>query len=283
MTFKSYWRRIPVDFPDYQRCSQASLRTWSSSVALYPGNPIPACCLPKDWDMTGNVRKNSMKKILQDPQNMDKGMLLDLLEHWHLQEKVHGCATALQFTHFMWGKEHLTTVIAPAHTYNAVVSPRKKSTTQALDMNSQSSNGSVTLKTVTMVMEAGNKISKTINVNPRPAHFTSNKLSTGIQRALTNRKAGTPPNSTTGQMGPIQGHTINEGATETTTPPNKNIGTMSTTPLASGDPGTNAHLATDITANEDPGTSSNPGIHWQAATAEGREAQEKKSMEKGAS
>ncbi|KAG6906070.1 hypothetical protein DXG01_016057 [Tephrocybe rancida] len=232
-----------------------------AEVCTNPKSFIAGGCLPKDWDMTGNVRKNSTKKILRDPQNMDKGMLLDLLEHWRLQEKAHGCATALQFTHFMRGKERLPTVIAPAHTNNAMVSPQKKSTMKALDMNFQSNDGSVTQKTATTVMETGNEISEIVDINPRPAHLTGNELSTGIQRAPANRKAGTPPNSTTGKMGPLQGHNINEGATETTTPPNKNMGTTAITLPASGDPGTDAQPATDITANEAPGTSGNPIIH----------------------
>ncbi|KAG6906129.1 hypothetical protein DXG01_015782 [Tephrocybe rancida] len=254
-----------------------------AELCANPKSFIAGGCLPKDWDMTGNVRKNSTKKILRDPQNMDKGMLLDLLEHWRLWEKAHGCATALQFTHFMRGKECLPTVIAPAHTNNAMVSPWKKSTMKALDMNSQSNDGSVTQKMATTVTETGNEISEIIDINPRPAHLTNNELSTGIQRAPANRKAGTPPNSTTGKMGPIQGHNINEGATETTMPPNKNMGTMAITLPASGDPSTDAQPATDITTNEAPGTSGNPIIHRRAAMAEGREAEEKQSMEKGAS
>ncbi|KAG6917594.1 hypothetical protein DXG01_001942 [Tephrocybe rancida] len=68
-----------------------------ADVCDNPRSFIGSGCLPKDWDMTGSVRKNSTKKILQDPQNMDKGMLLDLLDHWRLREKAHGCAMALHF------------------------------------------------------------------------------------------------------------------------------------------------------------------------------------------
>ncbi|KAG6904707.1 hypothetical protein DXG01_007775, partial [Tephrocybe rancida] len=215
-----------------------------AEVCTNPKAFIAGGCLPKDWDMTGNVGKNSTKRILWDPQNMDKGMLLDLLEHWRLQEKAHGCATALQFTHFMRGKEHLPTVIAPTYTYSAMVSPRKKPTMQALDMNSLLDNGSVTPKTANMVMEAGNENSRTVNVNQRPAHIASNEQSIGIQGAPTNRNTSTPPNSTTGEILTMQGHTINEGATETNTPPNKNMGTASTVLLTNGDVSTNANLAT---------------------------------------
>ncbi|KAG6902783.1 hypothetical protein DXG01_000664, partial [Tephrocybe rancida] len=75
-----------------------------TEVCVNPKLFIRNGCLPKDWDMTGHVRKNSNKKLLRDPQNMDKAMLLDLLEHWRLREKAHGCAKALEFTHYMHGK-----------------------------------------------------------------------------------------------------------------------------------------------------------------------------------
>ncbi|KAG6913152.1 hypothetical protein DXG01_009244 [Tephrocybe rancida] len=106
-----------------------------ADVCEHPSSFIAGGCLPKDWDMTGSVRKNSTKKILRDPQNMDKGMLLDLLEHWRLQEKAHGCAMALRFTHFMRGKECLPAVAPPAHPHTTMVSPRKKPTTSVLDIN----------------------------------------------------------------------------------------------------------------------------------------------------
>ncbi|KAG6913916.1 hypothetical protein DXG01_003585 [Tephrocybe rancida] len=106
-----------------------------ADVCEHPSSFIAGGCLPKDWDMTGSVRKNSTKKILHDPQNMDKGMLLDLLKHWHLREKAHGCAMALCFTHFMRGKEHLPAVAPPAHPHSTMVSPRKKPTMSALDIN----------------------------------------------------------------------------------------------------------------------------------------------------
>ncbi|KAG6914148.1 hypothetical protein DXG01_002189 [Tephrocybe rancida] len=106
--------------PDSQMCV--------ADVCENPSSFIASGCLPKDWDMTGSVWKNSTKKILWDPQNMDKGMLLDLFEHWRLREKAHGCAMALRFTHFMRGKEHLPTMAPPAQTHSTMVSPWKKPT-----------------------------------------------------------------------------------------------------------------------------------------------------------
>ncbi|KAG6904430.1 hypothetical protein DXG01_010010 [Tephrocybe rancida] len=65
---------------------------------------------------------------------MDKAMLLDLLEHWHLREKVHGCAKALEFMHYMCGKVRLPAAVD--HTPNSTPgSPRKKSTTITFNLD----------------------------------------------------------------------------------------------------------------------------------------------------
>ncbi|KAG6905036.1 hypothetical protein DXG01_005486 [Tephrocybe rancida] len=107
-------------------------------VAEVCGNPklfIGNGCLPKDWDMSGNVCKNSMKKHLQDPQNMDKGMLLDLLEHWHFQEIAHRCSTALQFTHYMHGKVRLPAAVDPAPSNGGNRLPQKSPTVSTLNLD----------------------------------------------------------------------------------------------------------------------------------------------------
>ncbi|KAG6904981.1 hypothetical protein DXG01_005843 [Tephrocybe rancida] len=88
-------------------CGKANCRMSVADVTSSPKSFIAKGCLPQDWDMSRSPGKNCTKKILRDAQNMDKAMLLDLLEHWRLREKAHGCAKALQFTHYMHGKQRM--------------------------------------------------------------------------------------------------------------------------------------------------------------------------------
>ncbi|KAG6913123.1 hypothetical protein DXG01_009463, partial [Tephrocybe rancida] len=106
-------------------CGKADCRMSIADVTSSPKSFIAGGCLPQDWDMNGSPGKSCTKKILQDAQNMDKAMLLDLLEHWRLREKAHGCAKALQFTHYMHGKQRMPAVAA-GHSNTGSSSPRKK-------------------------------------------------------------------------------------------------------------------------------------------------------------
>ncbi|KAG6913884.1 hypothetical protein DXG01_003710 [Tephrocybe rancida] len=87
-------------------------------------------CLLKDWDMTGNVCKNPTKKLLWDPQNMDKVMLLDLLEHWHLRETAHGCAKGTS-VHALYARK----AVDPAPSNGTTRLPQKSPTTSTFNLN----------------------------------------------------------------------------------------------------------------------------------------------------
>ncbi|KAG6912408.1 hypothetical protein DXG01_014832, partial [Tephrocybe rancida] len=107
-----------------------------ADVTSSPKSFITKGCLPKDWDMTGSPPKSSTKKVHRDAQNMDKAMLLDLLEHWRLREKEHGCAKALEFTHYMHGKECMPAVGVAKSCHSHGSSPQKKPTKATFNIDS---------------------------------------------------------------------------------------------------------------------------------------------------
>ncbi|KAG6905351.1 hypothetical protein DXG01_003295 [Tephrocybe rancida] len=218
-----------------------------ADVCEHPSSFIAGGCLPKDWDMTGSVQKNSTKKILCDPQNMDKGMLLDLLEHWRLREKAHGCAMALRFTHFMRGKERLPAVAPPAHPHTTMVSPRKKPTTSALDINA-----------LHPFQEPGDRL------GPRYLTRDNTRDNTATHVHLGNSDTAIIPTNTNGQEPHLPGTINSPGASEMTTPRstgNANntlgnderpardtLGNTTITPPTNSDAGTTKQTTKNVTA-----------------------------------